>query len=407
MLNPALLERLYAPASIQRWNDHARPAELTELDKQAHKMIIAFVVAKFEQADGKDFDWRRLIEGAIFELLQRAVMTDIKPAVFREMIADKRSELNDWVLEQLGGDLEGVPADFRQRFTDYLVDPAYARAEKAILRAAHYLATSWEFRIIYAANSFMYDIEKTKEEIDNQVEDHYDLIGVRKILLGKKSFGFIDLCGQLRFQQRWARTPRVPKTTVLGHSAIVAIMAYLASLEIGACEARAVNNFFCGLFHDLPEVLTRDIISPIKRSVPGLDKIIKEYENRQLKEKILPLLPVAWHGEMRHYIENEFENRVRLSEAGEARTELGVSDERMRTDYNEARYQPIDGAMIDYCDKLAAFLEAYLSFQHGIKSKDLEEGFADGYAKYKTAQAGGIDFGRLFQIFYDRAAHQQ
>jgi putative hydrolases of HD superfamily len=91
---------------------------------------------------------------------------------------------------------------------------------------------------------------------------------------------------------------------------------------------------------------------------------------------------------------------VRLIDAGEGRIELGVSDERMRTDYNEARYQPIDGAMIDYCDKLAAFLEAYLSFQHGIKSKDLEEGFADGYAKYQKTQAAGIDFGAIFAHFY-------
>lgn len=72
---------------------------------------------------------------------------------------------------------------------------------------------------------------------------------------------FANLCGQLRFQIRWTQAPRIPATSVLGHMFIVATFAYFFSLSVDACTARANNNFFCGLFHDLPELLTRDIIS--------------------------------------------------------------------------------------------------------------------------------------------------
>ncbi len=363
-------------------------------------MIIAYVVARFEEDDGGRIDWSLLVEGSIFELLQRAVMTDIKPAVFREMVADKRDELNRWTVEQLQPDLAGAPPGFAERFETYLFDDDYARAEKAVLRAAHYLSTNWEFRIIYSANPFMYGIEKTKAGIDNQMEDHYDLIGARKILLGKKSFGFIDLCGQLRFQQRWAHTPRIPKTTVLGHMGVVATMAYLASLTLEAVPERAVNNFYAGLFHDLPEVLTRDIISPIKRSVSGLEEVIKEYENRQLKERILPLLPTSWHADMRYFVESEFENRVRIP--GETDIKYGLLDEEMSAKYNAAQFDPIDGGVIGLCDKLAAFLEAYLSCRHGIRSKDLEEALASSYKQYGAARVGPIDFGAAFSHFYQR-----
>jgi putative hydrolase of HD superfamily len=75
---------------------------------------------------------------------------------------------------------------------------------------------------------------------------------------------FIDLCGQLRFQLRWSYLHRIPKTSVLGHMLIVAVLSYLFSLEIGACRKRCYNNYFTGLFHDLPEVLTRDIVHPVK-----------------------------------------------------------------------------------------------------------------------------------------------
>ena len=150
--------------------------------------------------------------------------------------------------------------------------------EKKILKASHYLATEWEFKLIYQICPFMYGIEKTKESIENQIEDHFDLIGVQKIALKKKSYGFIDLCGQLRFQKRWAQTPRIPETSVLGHSLIVALLSYLCSIEIGACDRRIYNNFFSALFHDLPEIITRDIVTPVKNMIEGMEDLIKKYE---------------------------------------------------------------------------------------------------------------------------------
>ncbi|MCA6069567.1 MAG: HD domain-containing protein [Endomicrobium sp.] len=51
-----------------------------------------------------------------------------------------------------------------------------------------------------------------------------------------------------------------------------------------------VNNFYSALFHDLPEILTKDIVSPVKSSISGLEDIIKQYERKQVDEKILPLI---------------------------------------------------------------------------------------------------------------------
>ena len=206
----------------------------------------------------------------------------------------------------------GLDKNFKENFKKYLFDHKYAKIEKSILKAAHYMATNWEFRIIYHTSPFIYGIEETKESIENQIEDHYDLIGVQKISLEKKSFGFIDLCGQLRFQERWAHSPRIPKTSVLGHMYIVAITSYLLSLDNNSCQKRLYNNFFTGLFHDLPEVLTKDIISPIKTSVKGLEDIIKDYEEDQMKNRLLPLLPVSWRKEMRYFTQDEFENKIKI-----------------------------------------------------------------------------------------------
>ena len=41
MIKKPLLLKIYEAAPMQRWNDQIRTVELTELDKQAHKMVIA------------------------------------------------------------------------------------------------------------------------------------------------------------------------------------------------------------------------------------------------------------------------------------------------------------------------------------------------------------------------------
>ena len=395
-----LIERFYESASMNRWNDHIRPVELTELDKQAHKMVIAYVIANFEEKDrNAEINWQNLIEGGIFEFLHRTILTDIKPPVFHKMMEEKGESLNKHVLKLLESDMNGLSREFKENFERYLFDSKYAQLEKKILKAAHYMATNWEFRIIYHTSPFIYGIEETKEAIENQIEDHFDLIGVQKLSLEKKSFGFIDLCGQLRFQERWAHSPRLPKTSVLGHMYIVAITSYLFSLENNSCKKRLYNNFFTGLFHDLPEVLTKDIISPVKGSVEGLEDIIKEYEENQMKTRLLPLLPLSWREEMRYFTQDEFENKIKIND----KIHKGIKFKELNGKYNKNKFQPLDGKLIKACDKLAAFIEADFSIKHGITSKHLEEGRKNIYEDFKTKKVSGIDFGSIFNYFKEKS----
>lgn len=395
MIKKGLIEKLYEAAHIQRWNDHVRPVEFTELDKQAHKMVIAYILAKFEELDkGISINWDLLIEGGLFEFLQRVILTDIKPPVFYKLMEKKGKELNDYVLKKAKEDVSDITGNLGKKFEKYLQDPEYVKPEKRILKAAHYLASNWEFKIIYHSCPFIYGIEKTKEEIENQIEDHFDISGVQKITLGKKSFGFIDLCGQLRFQKRWAQSPRVPQTSVLGHMLIVANLTYLCSCETNSCRKRKYNNFFSALFHDLPEVLTRDIISPVKRSIEGLESIITEYEDIQVEQRILPLLHHQWRDEMSYFIDDQFKNRI-TNELGQ--TEFKSNEE--IADYNEDKYSPIDGEIIQACDHLAAFVETSMSINHGIKSHHLFEGHRQLSEAYKNKKIQDVNFGQLFDYF--------
>ncbi|HAY60932.1 MAG TPA: HAD family hydrolase [Acidaminococcaceae bacterium] len=402
MLNKELIEFLYEAAHIQRWNDHIRPHGFTELDKQAHKMIILYILARYEEEDhGVTLDWRALIEGGIAEFLHRIVLTDIKPPVFHQLMKYHGRELNQWVYEQLSERIPGFDQAFLPAMQRYLDNHTYKTKEKRLLRAAHYMASQWEFNIIYPFNKGIYGIEKTKEEINNEIENHYDLAGVQKLRLHGKTSKFVDLVGQLRFQKRWSQSPRVPETSVMGHVLIVAVLAYFCSVRIGADDDRLVNNFLCGLFHDLPEVLTRDIISPVKSSVSGLDKLIKDIERKQVDEKILPLLPDSWADDIEYYTQNEFADKYMIG----SEISTFASEEALNTAIEAHRgevHKVIDGEILKGCDHLAAFVEAFLSLEHGISSKHLTSAIRDLKAKYTGRVIGGVDFGSIYDQFKPR-----
>ncbi|MCB9482280.1 MAG: HD domain-containing protein [Desulfobacteraceae bacterium] len=392
-----IITRFFDAANIQRWNDHVRPVELTELDKQAHKAVISYILAKMEEdARNAEIDWIKLIEGSIFEFLHRVILTDIKPMVFHKLMQEKGKELNSWVFAKLESELYETGENFKKRFELYFLDSQYAKNEKRILKAAHYLATNWEFQIIYKTCPDFYGIEKTKESIENEIEDHYDLIGVQKISLKKKSYGFLDLCGQLRLQKRWAQSPRIPKTSVLGHMLIVAFLSYIFSMKQNFCDKRKYNNFYCGFFHDLPEVLTRDIISPVKTSVPGLEEIILEYEKIQLENEIIPLLPESWHREIRYLLDNQFKNRIIDPDTGILKF---IDSDKGMENFNRNEFFPVDGKMIKGFDHLAAFVETSLSIKSGIRSKHLIEGHRSLKRDYQNKVISNIDFGKLFKPF--------
>ncbi len=386
MLNPKIVDYIFSSASIQRWNDYPRMVELVELDKQAHKFIIAYLIAKLED----DVNFTHLIEVGIFEFLRRVVVTDIRPDVFRKALQKKGDEINGWVLGKLEKSISDIDnGNFLKKFEDYLNDNTLYKKERLILKAASYLSTRWEFGIVYQTSQFLNDIEDVKKEVEEEIEDYYGLIGVRKIALNKKLAKIVDLSGRLRFQKRWAQTPRVPETSVLGHMLTVAFFGYFYSLEVNACDQRLQNNFFTALFHDLPEALTRDIISPVKYSVDELADIIAEYEVHQIEDKILPYIPESYKDEFSYILgldndkyKDEFEDKI--NENGK----IKVVDDLHR--YNMDKYSAIDGKALKQCDKLSAFIEASLSISHGIKSKELVNGKKQIQDALKSVQ--GIDF---------------
>ena len=105
------------------------------------------------------------------------------------------------------------------------------------------------------------------------------------------------------------------------------------------------------------------------------------------------MLPRSWHSEIRYLIEDEFANRI-VKDGKRMNTEV-------TSEYNDDIYNPLDGAIVRACDRLAAYTEASLSIRHGIKSKHLNDGLSI-YKEYEGDKGvvSGADFRPVFDHFH-------
>lgn len=395
--------KIFEGFSIQRWNDLVRPFDLVEMDKAAEKMIIAYIIGKYEENKGNYIDWSWMIYASIFDLLKKIALCDIKAPVqqmLKKEFPQEYLRLNEWVLNQYKTLI--TDPELFSKFTIYIGQKAGSfsipeELEKSIhvYKAAHKYSTMRELEMLSVVNE-KERLSKIDKDLKAEIQPYLDLEGLQKLITHQKEFDLILKIEQLRFQTRWNQTPRIPKTSVLGHCFFVAVMTILLGRESNnqMCQKRIINNFFCALLHDLPEAVTRDIISPVKQATDDLPGIVKKIEDEIVNKELVPLMEEFYVDEVIYYTSDEFTDRIQDSKGFVKE----VSWKDLNEMYNDAKFNPVDGKLIRICDHLSALLEADISINHGITSTHLKlgrEGILNHYRKGQVVS--GINVHQLFQ----------
>lgn len=396
LVSKELVLALFEAFSIQRWNDFIRPLELTEMDRASEKIFLAFFIGKLEEKKSHPIRWNEIIEGTIFELLRRILLSDIKAPVqrmIREKFPQELEKINRWIFEHY---CTLIPdSEFLEHFSDYLFHtPDKHDITQQVLRASHKYATVREFEILRIVNEAD-RLGKVEEYLKADMAEFTALQGLQDFLQKGKSYRLIIELERLRFQERWNQSPRVPKTSVLGHSFFVAIITLLISKSLHFSEYRQYNNFFAALFHDLPEAVTRDIISPVKRATNYLPEALKQIEDIVMEEALFPLMDDFYLPEVKHYLTAEFENKALVD--GQT---LACDFETLQTRYGSLEFKPIDGKLVRVADHISAFIEADRSIAYGISSEHLVRGRKSILEKYRNAEnINGFDVATFFRSF--------
>ena len=397
-----LILKIFEGFSIQRWNDLIRPFDLVEMDKAGEKMVIAYIIGKYEEKKGHKINWKWMAYASLFDLLKKIALCDIKAPVqqmLKKEFTREYMRLNEWVLKQYRQLI--TDDSLFSEFTIYIGQKAGSfktpddlAASVHVYNAAHKYSTIRELEMLSVVNE-KERLSKIENDLKADIQPYLDLEGLQKFMTRQKEFDFLLKIEQLRFQTRWNQTPRVPATSVLGHCFFVAIMTLLLGRETNPemCERRVVNNYFSALFHDLPESVTRDIISPVKQATDALPNIVKKIEDEIVNKELVPLMDKSYVDEVIYYTSDEFTDRIK----GKDGKVQKVTWEELNGKYNKDNFNPVDGRLVRISDHLSALMEADISIKHGITSSHLQggkDGMLSLYGEDETIS--GINVNKLF-----------
>lgn len=168
---------------------------------------------------------------------------------------------------------------------------------------------------------------------------------------------YLAVIRNLKYVRRWNRLNRFIESSVLAHTFIVAFLAVLFSEMQMAPPSGEINGRFqyeamlLALFHDVPEVLTGDIISPVKELIEAHSPGLMAAMEKRATEKMLGSLP--------EQIKTDMEAKALLKEPNKNITFSVPS-------------------LVKDCDQLAGMLECVFEMSVGNANPELVAGF-NGY----------------------------
>ncbi len=388
MFNWQFTTKLFDGFTILRWTDFITPREYVEIEKHATQSILTYIIGKeYEERAKTNLDWNYIVKNNVLGLLSKIATSDIKSTLHARIKKADKNILNNLILDTY---FEEKKAKYfadstisYDEYKEYLEKKSieFDKPEHKICYFCHKFATYREFCTLEPLNTLSPDIGNVKSEIESALKkfDEYskdaDNLILQKIFTDirikessiYKIFSYFE---KLRPQVRWAQTCRLPQTTVLGHSMYVAVLTYFAIRELNLSNTQIlVDSFYAALFHDLPESLTRDVISPIKKSIAAHEQkngqanqnIIAQFEYSEVNDNIISKIGDSeWKKHLEYLIGKE-ENSGGQNVIEPFEDRLGFNSS-------------VLGKLIEYMDKISAFVEAKMSVEFGINSKELRKG---------------------------------
>lgn len=364
-MSQTLLGILKTLFCLNRWNVDPRVETWTEAENVALCCHVVYAAGK--SIGLGDNVLHHAIKRTLFKSNYKYILSDISVAV-RELIdendarawekirADVDLRINRLFPPSVASDLYGyfslagdygVPGDTRE-LTENLV--MFAKIRAAL--------SECEINAEVFPRSYRQHVGNLQAKLDSVLTNG----ALSSLQAGKAEREgvehYLAVIRNLKHVRRWNRLNRFIESSVLAHTFIVAFLAVLFS-QMEAANLGERTNYFqyqamlLALFHDVPEVLTGDIISPVKELIEEHSAGLMAEMEKQATEKMLDGLP--------DQIKTDMEAKALLKEPNKD-VPFGVP------------------SLVKDCDQLAGMLECAFEMSVGNANRELVAGF-DGYYK--------------------------
>ncbi len=327
--------------SMRRWNNKPTVEQNSEASNSGFILQTAHLLGMLEKAKGEKVNFKKLLVRGALKDMPKCILSDISletKRTIQRLSPQLWRKVYNGAVEDV---IKTVPKKWKEEFEESILNSRDDSLEGRIIEAADTYAAYVEAEM----NSRLFN--EYFSEIKNSIKDKMEKIeldSLKKLLSDEKLKRYLTYVRGLMHAVRWNQHPRTVPTTVAGHTLFVVFVAYLLSIEDGNVDT--LNVMERALFHDVPEALTGDIISPTKRRVEGFEKVVEDVESKMVHEVLLPLLPT----ETANYY-----SPLMLNPFGGGK----------------------EGRITRAADLIGSLIECKIEIDNGVKASIFEKGYSD------------------------------
>ncbi|MDD5213828.1 MAG: HD domain-containing protein [Candidatus Gracilibacteria bacterium] len=293
--------------SMKRWNNFPRIEDVSHLDNTGFVIHIALFMIHLEEQNGNKLDKEFIIKRIIFNSFVPLILSDIDSGT-KDYIKKVDAEIFD-SLEKKSMEFflsldapESIKEDIRNTFYDNS-----KQSELEIIKAAKKYAGFMECSINEKVFDGMYEVPLKNIE-EYFVENRKTIKSLDTILRDNDYRKYLLQIRRLSHSFRWNQEKRIYKISVMSHLVIIAFLAYvIAKIENeNGADYNVLEFLLTALYHDIPEAITGDIITPTKKAIPGFEELLGEVEVAMMNDYLFSYISSDYKSEVYEYMLNPF-----------------------------------------------------------------------------------------------------
>lgn len=173
-----------------------------------------------------------------------------------------------------------------------------------------------------------------------------DLISLKELLNNTDHEKYLAHIYRLSSSMRWNQYQRTSPISVMSHKVIVTYISYIIGmLGNNAGETNDIEDMLMrAIYHDVPEVITGDIITPTKKAVPWFVELLEKVEETMMDDYLFGYISPEYKEYLSPYILKPFAGdawkKVKYADIFSALIEAKIEDRSGNQSFHEM-YQNI------------------------------------------------------------------
>ncbi|ACR80607.1 MULTISPECIES: YfbR-like 5'-deoxynucleotidase [Kosmotoga] len=272
--------------TMYRWNNLPTIMRTNEAQNAFISAQFSLLMSELANLGGEKINEQNLLKRILLKELPKCVLSDISvdtKVLIKEFAPEKWDAVFSTAVEEV---VSILPEKTKKDFSETILNARDESPEGRIITVADLLSAKLEAEI--HSRFFPEFYEEPLRRLKETLKEFNDFQPYKALVNSDWFENYRRALIVLLSAVRWNRLNRNVKTTVAGHSFYVAISGFLLAYteNQNGNSVDLVEVVKRTLFHDIPESVTGDIITPTKKKVPGFEEVISRVEEHMVNQRI-------------------------------------------------------------------------------------------------------------------------